>query len=227
MGFDVFLKNNSIPEPGQCFSDKWVKTYLQCGRLSLVWAVGGAVIQDFPKDLAYPLGGSDKTGKYFFIEIHYDNPKLKSNVRDFSGIRYYTTKNYRQTEFGIFTVGTSESFNGIIVPPKADRYQLDYSCSTECTDKIFDEQPEIKVFSSLPHSHLLGKEIYTTVVRDGKEVAYLANNKYYDFNYQYYNFLNKPVTLKKGDEIRTTCVYSSKDKDTFTYGGLATYHEMW
>jgi hypothetical protein len=41
-----------------------------------------------------------------------------------------------------------------------------------------------------------GKELYTTIVRDGKEVAYLANNKYYNFNYQYYNFLTTPVTLK-------------------------------
>ena len=41
-----------------------------------------------------------------------------------------------------------------------------------------------------------GKELYTTIVRDGKEVAYLANNKYYNFNYQYYNFLTTAVTLK-------------------------------
>lgn len=43
----------------------------------------------------------------------------------------------------------------------------------------------------------LGKEVYSTIVRNGKEVARITNNKYYDFNYQYYNFLMNPVTLKK------------------------------
>ena len=47
----------------------------------------------------------------------------------------------------------------------------------------------------------------TTIVRDGKEVAYLANNKYYNFNYQYYNFLTTPVTLKK---VCSCVVHSTK-----------------
>ena len=55
---------------------------------------------------------------------------------------------------------------------------------------------ELKVFASMPHTHLIGKELYTTLIRDGKEVSYLAKNKYYDFNYQYYNFLTNPVVMK-------------------------------
>ena len=47
----------------------------------------------------------------------------------------------------------------------------------------------------------LGIELYTTIIRDGKETAYLANNKHYNFNYQYYNFLTNPVTLKKVDDF--------------------------
>ena len=31
-------------------------------------------IQDFPQNLAYPLGGSEDEFKYFFLELHYDNP---------------------------------------------------------------------------------------------------------------------------------------------------------
>ena len=43
----------------------------------------------------------------------------------------------------------------------------------------------------------LKKSLYTTIVRDGKEVDYITNNKYYDFNYQNYNFLSRPLTLRK------------------------------
>ena len=32
-------------------------------------------IQDFPEDLAYPLGGSENEFKYFMLQIHYDNPQ--------------------------------------------------------------------------------------------------------------------------------------------------------
>lgn len=81
---------------------------------------------------------------------------------------------------------------------------------------MFNETDKITVFSSMPHTHLTGKELYGTVVRDGKEVDYIANNKYYNFNYQYYNFLNNPVTLTKGDELRLTCVYSTPNKSDFT-----------
>ena len=63
---------------------------------------------------------------------------------------------------------------------------------------MFDQNTsEVKVFATMPHTHLKGIELYTTLIRDGKEIAYLANNKYYDFNYQYYNFLSTPVILKQ------------------------------
>ena len=32
-------------------------------------------------------------------------------------------------------------------------------------------------------------------------MAYIANNKYYNFNYQYYNFLNTPLKYKKVKKI--------------------------
>ena len=41
---NVFLKNNSLPKPGQCFSASWLETYKQCGQISLVWAVGGDLV---------------------------------------------------------------------------------------------------------------------------------------------------------------------------------------
>lgn len=84
----VFLKNASstLPEPGLCVNEngattQWEKIFSHCGKPSFVWAVGGAHVQDFPSDLAYPIGGGDDDSfKYFFLQIHYDNPqKLSSN----------------------------------------------------------------------------------------------------------------------------------------------------
>lgn len=85
---------------------------------------------------------------------------------------------------------------------------------------LFDQTiKEVNVFATMPHTHLkgimdkgsmkgsrilltnfifqIGKELYTTLIRNGTEIAYIANNRYYDFNYQYYNFLNNPVVIKQ------------------------------
>lgn len=80
------------------------------------------------------MGGSENAEKYFLLEIHYNNPSLKKNIQDFSGVRFYTTTNYKKNEFGIFVIGTGETFNGIIVPPKTDKFSLAFTCSTDCTD---------------------------------------------------------------------------------------------
>jgi len=56
---------------------------------------------------------------------------------------------------------------------------------------------KIKVLTSLVYK---GRQVFSKIVRDNKEIEYVANNKYYDFNYQYTNFLQKPVVLK-----RVTC----------------------
>ena len=76
----VYMVNNSLPDPGVCVNDNgptgfWSSIFMYCKRTSLVWAVGGEAIQDFPSDLAYPVGGPDAEFKYFFLEMHYDNPQ--------------------------------------------------------------------------------------------------------------------------------------------------------
>jgi hypothetical protein len=94
----------------------------------------------------------------------------------------------------------------------------------------------------MPHTHLTGKEVIVTQVRDNKEIGYIVNNKNYDFNYQYFNFLAEPIKFKrveltlylysiiitqlfnsvynltfKGDEIKVKCVYNTAAKSNFTY----------
>ena len=62
---------------------------------------------------------------------------------------------------------------------------------------VLRQATQICIPQSRPHAHLKGREIYTSIIRDGKEVDFLANNTYFDFNYQYYNFLRNPVKLKQ------------------------------
>ena len=104
---------------------------------------------------------------------------------------------------------------------KVIRIKNKYFKSLLFFQEIYVQNPEITVFATLPHTHLLGNlkkgvkkfglysylkknlakylgiEFYSTVVRNGKEITYLAENKYYDFNFQFLNFLTKPVKLQK------------------------------
>lgn len=99
-------------------------------------------MQDFPNDLAYPFGGSEDETRYAFLEIHYDNPKLKQNLKDNSGMRLYVTKNYRKTEFGVLTVGSTSDWSGIILPPQAQSFTTNYGCRSDCTNV----KPNLKFF---------------------------------------------------------------------------------
>ena len=85
---DFLKNNNTIPTPGSCFPEKpsetseWRKAAKHCSKISLTWAVGGSIIQDFPNDIAYPLGRNASTSKYFYLEIHYDNPEIIKDIQN-------------------------------------------------------------------------------------------------------------------------------------------------
>jgi hypothetical protein len=43
---------------------------------------------------------------------------------------------------------------------------------------------EVKIISVNSHAHLAGRRIYTKVVRDGVDLGYLLDNKYFNFDLQ-------------------------------------------
>jgi hypothetical protein len=78
------------------------------------------------------------------------------------------------------------------------------------------QNSEINIFASAPHTHLAGKSVYTTLIRNGAEIQYISNNPYYDFNYQNLNFLQNPITVKPGDEFHTKCIYNTVGRTDYT-----------
>ena len=104
----------------------------------------------------------------------------------------------------------------------------------------------VLVYYFLQHTHLAGVQVSTKIVRNNEEIGYLFQNKYYDFNFQNTYNLNPEVVVKsvrtlikttknnslilkfkkKGDELITKCVYNSKGRSKFTYGGVSTEEEM-
>jgi len=55
----------------------------------------------------------------------------------------------------------------------------------------------IKVFAVFQHSHLLGRRIRTRHIRDGVELAPIADDQNYDFDYQEARVLKEEVTVNQ------------------------------
>jgi len=179
-----------------------------------------------PPEYGYPIGGSEKEFKHFFLEMHFDNPSLDKDVTEHTGIRLYATQEYRPIEFGILTVGSTSSFQALTIPPKSQALSIENICRKNFMNNLYKETGNITIFAELPHTHLAGREFYSKVLRNNTEIEMISDNKYYYFNYQFVNFKRKKIVLKEDDEVITTCIYNTMDRDKYTLGGLATTDEM-
>lgn len=79
--------------------------------------------------MGYPLGGSEDETKFFFLEMHFENPYGDLGVKDNSGMRIYGTKQYREIEMGIYSAGAFPDPMAMGLPPNIDRVNLEYLCT--------------------------------------------------------------------------------------------------
>jgi hypothetical protein len=105
-------------------------------------------MREFPEEAGYAIGGDIET-KYYMIQMHYDNPRLKSsNMKsknfifdlmnfldrhDSSGIRFYLGNELRKHDLGFLTLGTGASPLALAIPPTVDRFIVDSYCPSEAT----------------------------------------------------------------------------------------------
>ncbi|RNA24662.1 DBH-like monooxygenase 1, partial [Brachionus plicatilis] len=208
-------------EPGYCYEDK--NKMQNCQSIAFAWAYGGNNIDIYPKDMGYPIGG-DTDYLYYIFEIHYDNPQMVLGYIESITWRYYMTKRLRPKELGIYTLGTDSSVFSIAIPPGVDRFPIKTYCFNDCIKDLNEEN--ITVVSAIPHTHLVGVEVWTKIIRKGNDIGYLFFNRNYDFNYQTSYTLNPFVNITQHDELITQCVYKTVSKDKFVFGGSSTREEM-
>jgi len=145
-----------------------------------------------------------------------------------TGLRFYY-KNPRKYDSATLRVGTSAN-PGILIPPKQESWTISGGCTNACSLHINGPSAlpggEIKFFASLLHAHTAGREIWTKLIRNGKEILELIRDKNYDFNYQQSHLLRQEVPFKAGDELLTYCRYNTMNRKDATVGGLSTADEM-
>jgi len=204
-----------------CYTEK-PPELLMCFSVVVAWAIGGEAFE-FPDNVGFPLGG-DGDPTFFLMETHYDNPAVRSDYVDNSGIRLTITSEVRKHDAGVLQLGANVDNRQIIPPYTQEMISTGY-CSADCLAESLGDG-EIRVFANLLHSHLLGYGIKTRVVRQGKELAPMAQDNNYDFNYQEMRKLSDELVLKTGDSLIVECTYKGPHRNFTTYGGLRTVDEM-
>lgn len=87
----------------------------------------------------------------FFFQFHWNNPELRSDYVDSSGMTLYYTRNLRPYSAATFMVGQLQ----IEIPPLQPAVQVIGSCNPPCSRKVIT-QP-LYVISAVNHMHYLGR----------------------------------------------------------------------
>ena len=97
-------------------------------------------------------------------------------------------------------------------------------CPSDCTRELLDKP--VNITATGVHAHFLGKNLSVAQYRNGQFIRWLAKDDVYSYNNPITTNYNPPVQLRPGDELRTTCVFDSTGKKTWTYYGDGTFEEM-
>mmetsp|Transcript_27190 Transcript_27190/g.58257 ORF Transcript_27190/g.58257 Transcript_27190/m.58257 type:complete len:624 (-) Transcript_27190:387-2258(-) len=177
-----------------------------------------------PNDVGFP-AFENENNQAVMIEIHYDNPSFKPEMKDSSGMRFYYTHGERTHRAGILLVGDP----GLsLVGEKIDEglTQYEFTCPGACSSSLLGrelngENQGVTIISEILHMHQTGVRMTNEVIR-GDEVFHKAVADVYDFEQQGGHRVSQDsYEVLPGDSFRTTCYY--KDGVAF---GLASKEEM-
>jgi dopamine beta-monooxygenase len=178
----------------------------------------------YPNNVGGILGGKNYS-PYFVLEIHFDNPQMRNNIVDSSGMRIYYQEKLRKYDAGILEVGLEYNAKNSI-PPGTTSFALNGFCLGECTHEALAKTNSITVFASQLHTHLTGRRVWTSIIRKNKEIDLLNGDNHYDQMFQEIRYLKRPVRIRPGDTIINTCVYDTSERVNMTLGGFSIRNEM-
>ncbi|RWS14424.1 Dopamine beta-hydroxylase-like protein, partial [Dinothrombium tinctorium] len=214
---------STLPDwDGGCFDKNMPEILDNCKRVVAAWALGAGPFA-YPEEAGLPFGGKNYS-RYVMLEVHYNNPELKSGIVDSSGIRLYYTPSLRQNDVGILEIGLEYTDKNSI-PPRQKAFDLAGYCVSECTRAALPATG-IKIFASQLHTHLTGVRVWTRHIREGKELKELNRDNYYSTHFQEIRLLKRPVNLMPGDALINVCLYDTRNRENMTYGGHAIRDEM-
>lgn len=176
--------------------------YGDTDRYLYAWAPGTGAVE-FP-DGGLRIGPDDA----FRVEIHYNNGRGLTGVKDSSGVVLRVSEP-EGTEYAMLDPTTFD----ISVPPR-----MESSAQVTC-----DVGSDFQIFAGLPHMHEVGTSYLHEIERASGEKETLIELSGWSFDQQY--FYEMGVDVQVGDKMTITCNYRN-DTDQPIRGGLGTSDEM-
>jgi hypothetical protein len=185
------------------------------------WAPGKEHNANEPDDVGMHMPGGSYT-----LDMHYNNLMGTTDGKDNSGVEVCVLKkaNFRPKTAAVYS-GFS-SFN-IAIPAHSTAFDVTANCDVAGSQTV-------TLLSASPHAHKLANHMKFTVVRASGETIVMHDGSF-DFNEQASYPLDKPIDLKMGDKVVTTCTFSNPGNSTVTFGedtgnemcfNFATYYPM-
>ncbi|KAM3965288.1 tyramine beta hydroxylase [Aphomia sociella] len=207
---------------GNCFASNRPEITKSCSKVKSAWAMGAPPFV-YPEEAGLPLGGPN-TNKYVMLEVHYNNPEMRKDWVDSSGITIHVTAKKRRYDAAIMELGL-EYTDKMAIPSGQKAFPLSGYCIPQCTGVGLPEEG-IVIFGSQLHTHLTGIAVWTRHSRQGVELPLLNKDMHYSTHFQEIRILHKPVLILPGDFLETTCLYNTQDRTNATIGGHAITDEM-
>ncbi|XP_066435842.1 dopamine beta-hydroxylase [Eleutherodactylus coqui] len=207
---------------GPCDSKMRPQRLDYCRHVLAAWAMGAKAFY-YPEDVGLAFGGS-RSSRFLRLEVHYHNPLELRGLRDSSGIRLHYTPSLRRYDAGIMELGLVYT-PVMAIPPHQTEFVLTGYCTDKCTNLALPSGG-IHIFASQLHTHLTGRAVTTVMVRDGREIAIVNQDKHFSPHFQEIRMLKKPVSVLPGDLLVTRCSYNTEDRSRVTLGGFSITDEM-
>ncbi len=178
----------------------------------------GYVPGDAPS--VFPPGTAKRipAGADLLFQVHYTPIGRVRTDRSKVGLVFAKTKPTREA----FTIGIANP--DLLIPPKADHVPVASSLVVP---------REVRVLSFMPHMHLRGKSFRYTFTKPGESPEVVLSVPGFDFAWQTYYVLEKPMVLPKGTRIDCHAEFDNSEGNPYNpdpkemvQWGEQTFEEM-
>lgn len=197
-----------------------IKAARKCFTIVATWSRGSEGFT-FPRDVGYPLDANSVDS--LLLEVHYQ-PVHKKQLQDSSGFRLYHTRNRRKYDAGSLSIGIEPNFLHIIAPGFKRVISVGH-CTSNCTQKALPPEG-INIFGVNMQTHSLGRKMKIGLVRNGEELAPIAQESNLNADYLENRVFNRASKLLPGDHVTVECTYNTYEREQFTLGGDSIDEEI-
>lgn len=196
-----------------------------CKTLMYAWAVGGSSFV-LPEDTGFRLGGDGQLingFRYLILEVHYNNPDLKEDIVDSSGVILHVTKDAstRKQDATILIVGDTQISLAELESGKRNHREV--TCLSSCTKRFAGP---LKVFASFLHMHSYGQQAYTMRYPGGDLSKGVVGNHISFWSFDFQQITEIFYDINPGDQLSLHGIYDLTKAEEDVQFGLESTEEM-